>query len=92
MKRMPKIIIGGTVFALILAFVATSYSPTMAIRKQLFLHAPLLALTCTLEKSDNVDPMAGQQYTINDRGGIYFAYVSTNDFGMYYWTGGGAGP
>ena len=92
MKRRPKIIIGGIVLTLIVAFVALSYSPTMAIRMHLLTCRPLDALTCKLEKSDFVDPRSGQQYGVDDCGSIYFAYVKQNALGMYYWRGGGSGP
>lgn len=92
MKRRSKIILGGIVLSLIVAFAALSYSPTMAIRMHLFTYRPLEALTCNLEKSSYIDPVCGQQYGVDDCGSIYFAYVKQNPLGMYYWSGGGSGP
>lgn len=77
-------------------FLATSYSPELAIRRHLFFVNPAQSLTCTINKT-NFDG----QYTINGINGIidpqsggkiFFAYVKRNFIGMYYWSGGGSGP
>lgn len=77
-------------------FLATSYSPELAIRRHLFFVNPTQSLTCTINKTDFVG-----QYTINGFNGfidpksggrIFFAYVKKNFIGLYYWSGGGSGP
>lgn len=92
MKNKSRIITGSVVTLLVLAFVISSYSPTLAIRRHLLLITPTKALTCELKKSDFVDPDYGQQYTVDQCNGIYFAYVKKNVIGMYAWTAGGSGP
>lgn len=92
MKRRSKIIFWGIALSLIVSLTSLTYSPVMAIRLHLFPYRPLEALTCKVEKSDVFDPQYGQQYSVDDCGGIYFAYVRQNALGMYYWSGGGSGP
>ena len=79
-------------------FLITSYSPELAIRRHLFFNNPFQSLTCTIKKSDYIDKIYGQQYTINgfaDKSsgmGIFFAYVKKDSLGCYHWSGGGSGP
>lgn len=92
MKKKSRIITGSIVALLLLVFVLSSLSPTLAIRRHLLLIEPMKALTCELEISDVVDPNDGQQYTVDNCDSIYFAYVKKNALGLYEWTNGGSGP
>ncbi|HBC92234.1 MAG TPA: hypothetical protein DCZ10_04830 [Pelotomaculum sp.] len=79
-------------------FLATSYSPELAIRRHLFFDSPTQSFTCTINKTNLIDKEYGQQYTIKgfiepeSRGEISFAYVKKSFIGMYHWSGGGSGP
>ncbi|AGL00418.1 hypothetical protein [Desulfoscipio gibsoniae] len=79
-------------------FLATSYSPELAIRRHLLFINPYHSLTCSIKKTEYIDKRYGQQYTIDGlvdpstKMGIHFAYVKKNFLGWYYWSGGGTGP
>lgn len=91
-KKKTKITALAVLIILIATYIFSSYSPTIAIRKFLLFDNPKQALTCKLEKSSYVDPQYGQQYTVYDYDGVYFAYVDQDPIGLYYWSGGGSGP
>jgi hypothetical protein len=78
--------------------VGTCYSPTLSIRRHLFLVNPIQSITCNISKTNYYDNRFGQQYIINgfiDPGSktdITFAYVKSNFLGWNYWVNGGSGP
>ena len=88
----------GIVIVFIIGVFIFSYSPTIAIRKHLFISNPVQSFTCNLKKTTFIDNRYGQQYIVegfidkSSGGGIHFAYVKKNSLGLYYWFGGGSGP
>jgi hypothetical protein len=75
-----------------LIYVIPHSTPVGAIRAHLFPDYQGKALSCSVSKSTVVDRMYGQQYSVGNCNGIYFAYVKRNTIGLYYWSGGGSGP
>jgi hypothetical protein len=80
------------------AILFTHNSPEAAIRRHLFRYNPRQSLSCHITKTNIVEKVYGQQYTVkgftdSETGNLTcFAYVKKNSLGLYYCSAAGSGP